>query len=91
MRSTCSSDCGVMWSQTSRNGRCVVASATRRPGVASIMTTRGVPVAAARNSVWPLNGTPASLMMPLCTGPVTRPATRPAVQAATAASSVAST
>ena len=80
-----------MWSLTSRKGRCVVASATRNPGVASIITTRGVPVAAARNSVWPLKGTPASLMIPLCTGPVTSAATRRSMQALTAACSVAST
>ena len=35
------------------------------------------PQRAARNSVWPEKGTPASLMIPLCTGPVTRASKTP--------------
>jgi hypothetical protein len=69
----------------------VVASATRSPAPASIITTRGVPVCSARYSVWPLKGMPASLMTPLCTGAVTIAANSPATQPASAASSRSST
>ena len=71
MRITSSSSAGVMASATSRSGRWVVASATRRPPPASIITTRCVPLWSARYSVWPVKAKPASLMMPLCTGAVT--------------------
>ena len=43
--------CAVMASGTARSGRWVVTRATRRPRVASIMTTCGVSVSSARNSV----------------------------------------
>ncbi len=60
--------------ETSLSGRCVVASATRKgrsPVPASIITTRGVAVRSARYSVWPVKGTPASLMVLFCSGAVT--------------------
>ncbi len=41
----------------------VVASATRSPSVASSITTSAVPDCWAKNSVWPLNETPAWLMI----------------------------
>ena len=62
---------GVSAAATLRNGRCVVASATRRPPPASSITGRRVPVRRARNSVCPVNGIPASLMTDFCTGAVT--------------------
>jgi hypothetical protein len=65
------SESRVMAALTAASGRCVVASATRRPGVASIITG-SARQRSARNSVCPLKGMPASLMTPLCTGPVTR-------------------
>ena len=68
---TSTSRAGVMASATSRNGRWVVASATRRPPPASIITTRGVPLWSARYSVWPVKVKPASLITPLWTGAVT--------------------
>ncbi len=66
---------------TSLSGRCVVASATRSPVVASIMTTRGVPLRSASNSVWPVKGMPASINKLFCTGPVTRPRNSPLIAA----------
>ena len=71
MRITSSSSAGVIASATSRSGRWVVASATRRPPPTSIITTRSVPLCSARYSVWPVKAKPESLMMPLCTGAVT--------------------
>ncbi len=65
------SSLGVIASATARNGRWVVASATRRPPPTSIITTVGVPLWSARYSVWPVKAKPASLMTPLCTGAVT--------------------
>ena len=65
---------------TSRKGRCVVTSATRRPRVASIITTCAVPVSSARNSVCPENAIPLSLITPLCTGAVIIPAKCPSRQ-----------
>ena len=41
------------------------------PPPTSIITTCDVPVSCAKNSVWPVNARPASLMTPLCTGAVT--------------------
>ena len=80
----------VMAAGTSRSGRCVVTSATRSgasPRVASIITTRGVPVRPAKNSVCPTNGMPASRIVPFCTGPVTSAAIAPVAHASHAASS----
>jgi hypothetical protein len=65
--------------------------ATRRPPPASIITTRGVEVSAARYSVWPVKGMPASLIAPLCTGAVTIAAKLASMQPATARSIRAST
>ena len=48
-------------------------------------------VRAARYSVWPVNGTPASLMTLFCTGAVTMAANSPLTQPAMARSSSAST
>ena len=79
---------------TSFSGRCVVASATRSgvaPVPASIITTRGVPVRSARYSVWPVNGTPASLIVLFCSGAVTIASYSPATAPSIAASSSAST
>ena len=80
---------------TAASGRWVVASATRSTcaGVppTSIMTARVARVRSARNSVWPVNAIPASLMMLFCTGAVTIAANSPDRQPPTAASSVAST
>ena len=47
-----------MASGTARSGRCVVASATLRPGVQSIMTGRAPPSRSASSSVWPVNSIP---------------------------------
>src|SRR3569832_229245 len=91
MRITSMSRSGVMASAMARKGRWVVASATRRPPPASIMTTRCVPLRSARYSVWPVKAKPASLMMPLCTGAVTTAGNDPSRQPARAASSRAST
>ena len=56
----------------------LVTSATRRPPPTSIITTRAVPVCAARYSVWPVKPwMPASLMTPLCTGAVAMAANSP--------------
>src|SRR5690554_5275142 len=49
-------------------------------GQASIITTLGVPVCSAKNSVCPEKLTPASLMTPLCTGAVTTAAKSPSRQ-----------
>ena len=50
---------------TSSSARCVVTSATRSGASAapptSIITTRGVAVRSAKNSVWPMNAMPASM------------------------------
>ena len=81
----------VIAAETSLSGRWVVARATRRPPPTSIITTSGVAVASARYSVWPEKGTPASQMMPLCTGAVTMPANSPDLQPAMARSSTSST
>ena len=72
-----SSSVAVIASLTARSGRCVVASATRRESAASSMTGCAAPVRAARYSVWPVNGTPASLMTLFCTGAVTMAANSP--------------
>ena len=70
-----------MASGTARSGRCVVTKATRSGprsvSPASIITTKGVSVFCARYSVWPVNGIPASLMTPLCTGAVAMAANSP--------------
>ncbi|VAU69635.1 Uncharacterised protein [Klebsiella pneumoniae] len=58
-------------------GRCVVTSATRIASVASIITTFGLCERSSKNSVCPVNGMPASLITPLCTGPVIRAANSP--------------
>lgn len=84
----------VSAADTSFSGRCVVASATRSglwPVPASIITTRGVRVRSARYSVWPVNGTPASLMVLFCSGAVTIASYRPASAPSIAASSNPST
>ena len=77
------------------SGRCVVASATRsgarRRVPASIITTRGVCVRSARYSVWPVNGTPASLMVLFCSGAVTIASNVPASAPSIAPSSRPST
>ena len=91
MRSTDSSRCGVTAAGTPASGRWVVASATRRPPPTSIITGSAAPQRAARYSVWPVKGTPASLMTPLCTGAVTIASNSPARQPSTARSSSDST
>ncbi|MNY19309.1 hypothetical protein D3C86_1527350 [compost metagenome] len=85
-------------SGTARSGRWVVASATRSMalswagcGPASIITTRGTAARSARYSVWPVNGTPASLIVLFCTGAVIIAAYLPACRPSMAASSSAST
>ncbi|MOA10622.1 hypothetical protein D3C78_1305200 [compost metagenome] len=80
MRVTRSRRSGVIASAMSRSGRCVVTSATRRPWVASIITTWAVWVSSARNSVWPEKAMPLSLITPLCTGAVIIPAKCPSRQ-----------
>ena len=91
MRIVSASPSRVIAAGTSASGRCVVASATRKPPPTSIITTRAVPVRSARYSVCPVNATPASLMMPLCTGAVTIAANSPERQPSRARSSKAST
>ncbi len=67
-----SSDSMLIAALTSLSGRWVVASATRMPvGRQHHDGHAAHAVRAARYSVWPVNGTPASLMTPLCTGAVT--------------------
>src|SRR5438046_1314217 len=68
----------VMASLTARSGRWVVASATRSSPVVRSISTRGLAVRSAKNSVWPLKRTPASLMICLCTGAVTIASNSPA-------------
>ena len=82
MRSTGSSRSGVSAALTSRSGRCVVASATRRPPPTSSITGSAAPVRAARYSVWPVKGMPASLITHFCTGAVTIASNSPARAAA---------
>jgi hypothetical protein len=60
----------VIAAGTALRGRCVVASATRSSGLASIITT-SARARSAKNSVWPLNGMPASLIEAFCSGAVT--------------------
>ncbi|MNN41622.1 hypothetical protein D3C81_1557520 [compost metagenome] len=91
MRATRARRSAVMASATSRSGRWVVTSATRRPRVASIITTCSVWVSSARNSVCPEKGMPASLITPLCTGAVIIPAKSPLTQPLPARSRVSST
>ena len=61
----------VMAFGTSDNGIWVVASATLRSSVASIITDRFTLQSPAKYSVCPLKSIPASFMIPLWTGPVT--------------------
>ena len=63
---------------------------TQGPAASSI-TGCAAPVRSARYSVWPVNGTPASLMTLLCTGAVTIAANSPLMQPSAARSSSAST
>ncbi|MNT46293.1 hypothetical protein D3C72_1829250 [compost metagenome] len=55
----------------------MVTRATRKPRVASIITTCAVWVRSARNSVCPEKAMPDSLITPLCTGAVIMPAKSP--------------
>ena len=55
------------------------------------LRARGVAVRSARNSVWPLKAMPASLITPLCTGPVAMASNAPSRQPSAASSSVRST
>ena len=94
IRSVRASSSRVSVAGTAASGTCVVASATRKGphGAAptSIMTTVDR-VRSARNSVCPVNATPASLITLFCTGAVTIAAKPPVRHPASAASSVAST
>ena len=85
------SESAVMASLTALSGRWVVASATRSSPAVSSITTRALRVRCARNSVWPLERTPASLITLLCTGAVTMASNSPLSAPATARSSSAST
>ena len=94
--SVCNKPSCVMASGTARSGRCVVANATRKVSATSSITTgQAFPVASAnssaKNSVWPVNGMPASAMTDFCTGAVTMAATSPAAAASAAARSMART
>ena len=91
MRSTPSTPSLEMALGTSASARWVVASATRRPPPTSIITTCGVFARAARYSVWPVKGTPASLMTLFCTGAVTMASNSPDRQPSMARSSTRST
>ena len=89
MRRVSSSARGVIAAGTAASGRWVVTSATRRPPPTSIITTRAVPVCAARYSVWPVKGMVScaprpSQITPLCTGAVTIAAKWPSRQPAIA-------
>jgi hypothetical protein len=84
-------DSRVIAAGTSASGRCVVTSATRKPPPTSIITTRGVCVRSAKNSVWPMNGSPASASTLFCTGPVTSASKSPAAHASHALASIDST
>jgi hypothetical protein len=64
---------------------CVVTMLTVSASEVSIMQTRLAPVRAAKISVWPGWGTPASRKASLCTGAVTTPPSRPVMAAWTAA------
>ena len=64
--------------------------ASRAPPT-SIMTTRGVWVRCAKNSVCPENGMPASMSTLFCTGAVTSAANAPVAQASDACCSIART
>ena len=79
-------------SLTARSGRWVVASATRSsPRGQHHHRLAARACAAAMYSVWPLKGTPASLIRLFCTGAVTMAANSPARQPSTARSISAST
>ena len=95
MASVASTASRVMAAGTSFSARCVVTSATRsgaaRAPPTSIMTTRGVCVRCAKNSVCPENGMPASMSTLFCTGAVTSAANAPVAQASDACCSIAST
>ena len=60
-------------------------------GATNIMTTCCESVSCARYSVWPINGIPASLITPLCTGPVTNAAKSPFIHPIVARRSVSRT
>ncbi len=70
-------------------------SATRSGAASSApvssITTRGVPVRWAKNSVCPTNGMPASCSTLFCTGAVTRASNAPVAQPSAARVSIAST
>ena len=95
MRSVVASDSRVIADGTCASGKWVVASPTRNCPTAvlptSSITTCGVPVRSARNSVCPVNGMPASLITLFCTGAVTIAANSPDRQPPMAASSALST
>ena len=57
----------------------------------SIITTRGMPARSARNSVWPVNGMPASRNALFCTGAVTSAVERAHAHPSAARRSMAST
>ena len=63
------------WSRARR------AAAPRAAPPTSSITTRGVCVRSARNSVWPVNGMPASIITLFCIGAVTSAANAPVAQA----------
>ena len=77
--------------ETSFNGRCVVINATFKWLVASIMTGNGAFVRSLRYSVCPEKAKPASLIIPLCKGPVTMAENSPDIHPSIAVSSIAST
>ncbi len=91
MRSVSSRPARVMARETSARGRCVVARATRNVPPTRSITTRAVPVRAARYSVWPVNAIPASLIVLFCTGAVTIAANSRATHPSSARSMSAST
>ncbi len=95
MRSVSSTAARVIAAGTSRKARCVVTSATRSgdavPAPVSIITTRGVRVRWAKNSVCPENGIPASCSTLFCTGAVTSAAKAPVAQPSAARESISNT
>ncbi|MEI9991556.1 MAG: hypothetical protein WDM86_16115 [Rhizomicrobium sp.] len=76
----------VMARGTSASGMWIVSGTTRSSSLASIITARGAPVSAWRNSVCPGWGKPAAANTALLIGAVTMAAASPAIASATAVS-----
>ena len=68
---TANNDSSLNASATARNGKCVVAKATRIAGAANSITVRCTPAHCAKYSVCPTKGMPAAKIVSLLIGAVT--------------------